>query len=209
MLTKNRIIFLVYFAQLGFLLGTEPLTYLMVAYLTAEFAAIILVFTFYKMRHDGNYITHMLNIPGGALFVFLFCIIAYYLGVAVEEIPEPIRGQEANVNPLEPFIDNFIPISFTFIGVLAALLAEVLQMEKIKQMEFLDREFRLQTLTVLGVIAVGLFSSALYQLDYRIPIIAMGLARLGMETYSTKKHLKLKKVISEKMNQAKSQLNVR
>jgi hypothetical protein len=181
----------------------------MVAYLTAEFAAIILVFTFYKMRHDGNYITHLLNIPGGALFVFLFCFVAYYLGVAVEEIPEPVKGQEANVNPLEPFFENFIPISFTFFGVLAALLAEVLQMERIKQVDFLDREFKVQTLTVLGVIVVGIFASALYQLDYRIPIIAMGLARLGMETYSTKKHLKLQKIISEKMDQAKSRLNVR
>ena len=111
MLTKNRIIFFVYFAQLGFLLGTKPLTYLMIAYLTAEFAAIILVFTYYKMRNEGNYITHLLNIPGGALFVFLFCIIAYYLGIAVEEIPAPPKGQEGDVNPLEPFYSNIIPIS--------------------------------------------------------------------------------------------------
>jgi len=209
MLTKNRIIFFVYFAQLGFLLGTKPLTYLMIAYLTAEFAAIILVFTYYKMRNEGNYITHLLNIPGGALFVFLFCIIAYYLGIAVEEIPAPPKGREADVNPLEPFYSNIIPIAFSFFGVLAALLAEVHQMEKINRNDFLDREFRVQTLTVLGVISVGLFASVLHSIDYRIPIISMGLARLGMEVYSAKKHLKLKREISKKLDELKDRLNVR
>ena len=208
MLTKNRIIFFVYFAQLGFLLGNRPLTYLMIAYLTAEFAAIILVFTYYKIKQDGNFITHMLNIPGGALFVLLFCVIAFQLGITIEEIPHLRQSPGSIVNPLEPFYSNIIPISFSFFGVIAALLAEVHQMKKIKRVDFLEREFIVQTLTVVGVIAVGLFTAFLHEVDIRIPIIAMGTARLGMEAYSAKKHLALKRIISKKIDEAKDRFGV-
>jgi hypothetical protein len=205
MLTKNRIIFFVYFAQLGFLLGTKPLTYLMIAYLTAEFAAIILVFTYYKMKQDKIYLAHLLNIPGAALFILLFSTAAFYIGVAVGEIPD---AREYNDYPFLAFYDQIIPIAFTFVGVLVALYAELQQMQQIKRLDFLEREFIVQTLTTVGVMLVGMFSCVLYEFDYRIPIIAMGLARLGMEAYSTKKHLKLQKIISERMDQAKDRLNV-
>jgi len=173
----------------------------MIAYLTAEFAAIILVFTYYKIRQEGNHITHLLNIPGGFLFVFLFCIVAYQLGIWVEEIPNP---RDNPISPFQPFFVNIIPILLSFFGVMVALLVEVYQMKRIKQVDFLEREFRIQTLTVLGVMSVGLFTAFFYKMDYRIPIICMGLARLGMEAYSTKKHFKLKKMIAEKIGRAKN-----
>lgn len=195
-MAKNRIIIFLYIFQMGYLLGNRPLTYLMVAYLTAEFFAIAIGFTYYKIREDNHYLNHLLNIPGALLFVFLFGTIAYYLGVAVEEIPK-IRHEPDD--PWKPFLENAVPIGVTFVLVLIAMFVEVTEMTKKKRLDFLEREFRVQTFTVAGVIFVGLFSAIFYFIDHRIPVITMGLARLVMEIISSKKHLKLKRGIKERL----------
>jgi hypothetical protein len=189
---------LVYFGQLSFLLGNKPLTYLMIAYLAAEIVAITSVYTIYKMRKEKDIISHLLNIPGALLFGFLFLVVAFYVGQAIDEIPQTPRGQSEA--PMQPFLDYWIPISINYFAVFVAMFVEIRQMKEIKQINFLEREFRLQILIVFGVLMVGLFLTPTYLINPVLPVICMGFVRLGLEFYSERKHVQLKRAITDQIS---------
>ncbi len=133
----------------------------------------------------------------------MFGVATFYLGVFLEEIPHQ-RGNEPNY--LKPYLDQIVPISFTFFSVMIASIIEIRQMRLVNQLNFLEREFVTQTLTVAGVVMVGIFFSWTYLIDVRLPIVIIVLARLGMEAYSTKKHIRFRKVVAEKIRNAKESL---
>ncbi|MCH2214589.1 MAG: hypothetical protein MK086_05410 [Flavobacteriales bacterium] len=189
---------LVYFAQLSFLLGNRPLTYLMVAYLAVEFLAIVCVYTMYHIKKDKHILSNILNIPGAMIFTLFFLNVGFTIGQAIGEIPPTPKYKQSDT--LQPFVENWAPIAINFVVVLAAMYLDVKQLRVIRQFEFLDREFRFQTLMVLGVLALGIISCIAYDFDARIPIIVMGVSRLLMEFYSERRHVKLKQVIRDKIS---------
>jgi hypothetical protein len=200
-MAKNRIIIFLYLAQMSYILGTEALSVLMILHLTAEFFALTIVYTFYQIKKDGNYLVHLPNIPGAFMFVILFVVIAYYLGLGLGELPEPGRNEDFS---LRVFEGMYFPVALTFGGVIAATAFEVKQMKELNRINFLEREFRIQGLTATGVILVGLFSGIFHFIDPRIPIVAMGATRLILEGISAKRHVTLKNALSKSRSKLKS-----